>query len=81
MQGLLALDGELTPILVHMVKCARTNALLDHDESTDEAGGDPIASQEEVKKKLKDLFAKSEKFSKEDISSVSSAYFVTGTLD
>ncbi|XP_063710465.1 inositol hexakisphosphate and diphosphoinositol-pentakisphosphate kinase 2-like isoform X3 [Symsagittifera roscoffensis] len=64
-KGLLALDGELTPILVHMVKCAKTNALLDHDESTDEAG-DPIASQEDIKVKLKRLFGKDEKFTAED---------------
>ena len=69
-QGLLALDGELTPILVHMVKCAKTNALLDHDESTDEAG-DPIASQEDIKVKLKRLFGKDEKFTAEDAEAVS----------
>ncbi|XP_075251165.1 uncharacterized protein LOC142343261 isoform X3 [Convolutriloba macropyga] len=65
-KGLLALDGELTPILVHMVKCAKTNALLDHDESTDEAG-DPIASQEDIKTKLKTLFSKDDKFSPDDV--------------
>lgn len=30
-QGLLALEGELTPILVQMVKSANTNGLLDND--------------------------------------------------
>lgn len=30
-KGLLALEGELTPILVHMVKSADTNGLLDND--------------------------------------------------
>ena len=29
--GLLALEGELTPILVQMVKSANTNGLLDND--------------------------------------------------
>lgn len=30
-KGLLALEGELTPILVQMVKSANTNGLLDND--------------------------------------------------
>ena len=30
-KGLLALEGELTPILVQMVKSAHTNGLLDND--------------------------------------------------
>ncbi len=30
-KGLLALDGELAPILVQMVKSANTNGLLDND--------------------------------------------------
>ena len=31
-KGLLALEGELTPILVQMVKSANTNGLLDNDD-------------------------------------------------
>ena len=30
-KGLLALEGELTPILVQMVKSANTNGLLDNE--------------------------------------------------
>ena len=33
-QGLLALEGELTPILVQMVKSANTNGLLDKQGET-----------------------------------------------
>ena len=33
-QGLLALEGELTPILVSMVKSANTNGLLDKEGET-----------------------------------------------
>ena len=32
--GLLALEGELTPILVQMVKSADTNGLLDNDSDS-----------------------------------------------
>ena len=35
LQGLLALEGELTPILVQMVKSANMNGLLDNE--TDES--------------------------------------------
>ena len=34
LQGLLALEGELTPILVSMVKSANTNGLLDKEGET-----------------------------------------------
>ncbi len=33
-KGLLALEGELTPILVQMVKSANTNGLLDNDSDS-----------------------------------------------
>lgn len=33
-QGMLALEGELTPILVQMVKSANTNGLLDAESNT-----------------------------------------------
>ena len=36
-QGLLALEGELTPILVQMVKSANTNGLLDGEGKTSKA--------------------------------------------
>ena len=38
MKGLLALEGELTPILVQMVKSADTNGLLDNDLDARESG-------------------------------------------
>ena len=34
MQGFLALEGELTPILVQMVKSANMNGLLDNDNES-----------------------------------------------
>ena len=34
LQGMLALEGELTPILVQMVKSANTNGLLDHEKDS-----------------------------------------------
>ena len=37
LQGLLALEGELTPILVQMVKSANTNGLLDGEGKTSKA--------------------------------------------
>ena len=33
-QGMLALEGELTPILVQMVKSANTSGLLDHEKES-----------------------------------------------
>lgn len=44
-KGLLALEGELTPILVQMVKSANTNGLLDND--CDSIGG-ALASKLEL---------------------------------
>jgi len=46
-KGLLALDGELAPILVQMIKSANTNGLLDNDSMSSKW-------QNEVKNKLKD---------------------------
>ncbi|CAF3335639.1 unnamed protein product, partial [Rotaria sp. Silwood2] len=62
-KGLLALDGELAPILVQMVKSANTNGLLDNDvESTKE--------QEKLKKTLHELLAKDRQFTQEDYDTI-----------
>nr|CAB3253040.1 inositol hexakisphosphate and diphosphoinositol-pentakisphosphate kinase 2 [Phallusia mammillata] len=51
-KGLLALEGELTPILVQMVKSANMNGLLDNE-------GDNLSDcQQKVKAKLQDLLNK-----------------------
>ncbi|GAU99688.1 hypothetical protein RvY_10649 [Ramazzottius varieornatus] len=59
-KGLLALEGELTPILVQMVKSADTNGLLDNDLDARESGNI-------VKKRLKSILKKNADFSEEDI--------------
>ncbi|CAF1415253.1 unnamed protein product [Rotaria sordida] len=58
-KGLLALDGELAPILVQMVKSANTNGLLDNDV-------DSTKEQQKVKRTLHDLLAKDRQFTAED---------------
>ncbi|CAF1051721.1 unnamed protein product [Adineta ricciae] len=58
-KGLLALDGELAPILVQMVKSANTNGLLDNDV-------DSTKEQQKVKQTLHDLLAKDRDFNQED---------------
>ncbi|CAF4062380.1 unnamed protein product [Rotaria sp. Silwood2] len=58
-KGLLALDGELAPILVQMVKSANTNGLLDNDV-------DSTKEQHKVKQTLHDLLAKDRQFTQED---------------
>jgi inositol hexakisphosphate/diphosphoinositol-pentakisphosphate kinase len=58
-KGLLALDGELAPILVQMVKSANTNGLLDND-------ADSTKEQQKVKQTLHDLLAKDRQFTPED---------------
>ncbi|CAF3721714.1 unnamed protein product [Adineta steineri] len=58
-KGLLALDGELAPILVQMVKSANTNGLLDNDL-------DATKEQQKVKQTLHDLLGKDRQFAKED---------------
>lgn len=50
-KGLLALDGELAPILVQMVKSANTNGLLDNDSMS-------AKWQNEAKLKLRDYLKK-----------------------
>ncbi|XP_072527872.1 inositol hexakisphosphate and diphosphoinositol-pentakisphosphate kinase 2 isoform X3 [Salminus brasiliensis] len=59
-KGLLALEGELTPILVQMVKSANMNGLLDND--IDSLSG----CQHRVKARLHEIMQKDEPFSEED---------------
>ncbi|XP_046696399.1 inositol hexakisphosphate and diphosphoinositol-pentakisphosphate kinase 2 isoform X3 [Silurus meridionalis] len=59
-KGLLALEGELTPILVQMVKSANMNGLLDND--LDSLGG----CQQRVKARLHEIMQKDEDFREED---------------
>ncbi|XP_067346545.1 inositol hexakisphosphate and diphosphoinositol-pentakisphosphate kinase 2 isoform X20 [Channa argus] len=59
-KGLLALEGELTPILVQMVKSANMNGLLDNDS-------DSLSScQHRVKARLHDILQKDRDFTEED---------------
>ncbi|XP_023247506.1 inositol hexakisphosphate and diphosphoinositol-pentakisphosphate kinase 2 isoform X4 [Copidosoma floridanum] len=58
-KGLLALEGELTPILVQMVKSANTNGLLDND-------CDSSKYQNMVKNRLHELMQQDKEFTKED---------------
>ncbi|XP_056138564.1 inositol hexakisphosphate and diphosphoinositol-pentakisphosphate kinase 2 [Lampris incognitus] len=57
-KGLLALEGELTPILVQMVKSANMNGLLDSDSLTD--------FQQRVKASLHEIMQKDQEFTQED---------------
>ncbi|KAJ3592979.1 hypothetical protein NHX12_005317 [Muraenolepis orangiensis] len=59
-KGLLALEGELTPILVQMVKSANMNGLLDSD--SDSLSG----CQHRVKARLHDIMQKDEEFTPGD---------------
>ncbi|XP_044212719.1 inositol hexakisphosphate and diphosphoinositol-pentakisphosphate kinase 2 isoform X2 [Thunnus albacares] len=59
-KGLLALEGELTPILVQMVKSANMNGLLDNDS-------DSLSScQHRVKARLHEILQKDRDFTDED---------------
>ncbi|XP_036266796.1 inositol hexakisphosphate and diphosphoinositol-pentakisphosphate kinase 2 isoform X12 [Pipistrellus kuhlii] len=59
-KGLLALEGELTPILVQMVKSANMNGLLDSDS-------DSLSScQQRVKARLHEILQKDRDFTTED---------------
>ncbi|XP_040277532.1 inositol hexakisphosphate and diphosphoinositol-pentakisphosphate kinase 2 isoform X8 [Bufo bufo] len=59
-KGLLALEGELTPILVQMVKSANMNGLLDSDS-------DSLSScQHRVKARLHEILQRDRDFSTED---------------
>lgn len=63
-QGLLALEGELTPILVQMVKSANMNGLLDSDS-------DSLSScQQRVKARLHEILQKDRDFTPEDYEKV-----------
>lgn len=63
-QGLLALEGELTPILVQMVKSANMNGLLDND--SDSLSG----CQHRVKARLHEILQKDRDFIDEDFDRV-----------
>ncbi|KAG8543874.1 hypothetical protein GDO81_023494, partial [Engystomops pustulosus] len=59
-KGLLALEGELTPILVQMVKSANMNGLLDSDS-------DSLSScQQKVKARLHEIMQRDADFTEED---------------
>ncbi|XP_068131412.1 inositol hexakisphosphate and diphosphoinositol-pentakisphosphate kinase 1 isoform X11 [Hyperolius riggenbachi] len=59
-KGLLALEGELTPILVQMVKSANMNGLLDSDS-------DSLSScQQKVKARLREIMQSDAEFTEED---------------
>lgn len=63
-QGLLALEGELTPILVQMVKSANMNGLLDSDS-------DSLSScQHRVKARLHHILQQDAAFGPEDYDQV-----------
>ena len=64
LQGLLALEGELTPILVQMVKSANMNGLLDSDS-------DSLNScQQKVKARLHDILQRDRTLTPEDYEKV-----------
>lgn len=63
-QGLLALEGELTPILVQMVKSANMNGLLDSDSDS------LTDCQQRVKARLHEIMQKNKDFSEEDYNKV-----------
>lgn len=64
LQGLLALEGELTPILVQMVKSANMNGLLDSDS-------DSLSScQQKVKARLHEILQKDRDFTPEEYQKV-----------
>lgn len=66
-QGLLALEGELTPILVQMVKSANMNGLLDSDS-------DSLSScQHRVKARLHEILQRDREFNEEDYDRVISS--------
>lgn len=58
-KGLLALEGELTPILVQMVKSANTNGLLDSE-------GEMSKHQQIVKERLKEILNQDRDFTAAD---------------
>ncbi|XP_043464570.1 inositol hexakisphosphate and diphosphoinositol-pentakisphosphate kinase isoform X13 [Leptopilina heterotoma] len=75
-KGLLALEGELTPILVQMVKSANTNGLLDND-------CDSSKYQNLVKTRLHELLQQDKEFTREDREEInpSNALSINAALD
>ncbi|XP_016312985.1 inositol hexakisphosphate and diphosphoinositol-pentakisphosphate kinase 1-like [Sinocyclocheilus anshuiensis] len=65
-KGLLALEGELTPILVQMVKSANMNGLLDSDSDS------LTDCQQRVKARLHEIMQKNKDFNEEDYSKLAS---------
>ncbi|KAM9377149.1 inositol hexakisphosphate and diphosphoinositol-pentakisphosphate kinase 1 isoform 2-T2 [Pholidichthys leucotaenia] len=59
-KGLLALEGELTPILVQMVKSANMNGLLDSDSDS------LTGCQQKVKARLHEIMQKDQEFTDQD---------------
>ncbi|XP_069758582.1 inositol hexakisphosphate and diphosphoinositol-pentakisphosphate kinase 2 isoform X10 [Narcine bancroftii] len=59
-KGLLALEGELTPILVQMVKSANMNGLLDSNSNS------LSSCQHRVKARLHEIMQKDQEFTEED---------------
>ncbi|XP_051237756.1 inositol hexakisphosphate and diphosphoinositol-pentakisphosphate kinase 1 isoform X2 [Dicentrarchus labrax] len=59
-KGLLALEGELTPILVQMVKSANMNGLLDSDSDS------LTDCQQKVKARLHEIMQKGQEFTQDD---------------
>ncbi|KAM4734800.1 inositol hexakisphosphate and diphosphoinositol-pentakisphosphate kinase 2 isoform 2-T2 [Anableps anableps] len=59
-KGLLALEGELTPILVQMVKSANMNGLLDSDSDS------LTDCQQKVKARLHEIMQKDQEFTQDD---------------
>ncbi|XP_078112753.1 inositol hexakisphosphate and diphosphoinositol-pentakisphosphate kinase 1 isoform X8 [Sander vitreus] len=59
-KGLLALEGELTPILVQMVKSANMNGLLDSDSDS------LTDCQQKVKARLHEIMQKGQAFTQDD---------------
>lgn len=68
-KGLLALEGELTPILVQMVKSANMNGLLDSDSDS------LTGCQQRVKARLHEIMQKDQDFIEEDYQKVLSLAF------
>ncbi|CAH1790258.1 unnamed protein product [Owenia fusiformis] len=62
-KGLLALEGELTPILVQMVKSANMNGLLDNDNESSKY-------QNNVKEKLRTTLHQDHVFTEDDINAL-----------
>ncbi|XP_069551505.1 inositol hexakisphosphate and diphosphoinositol-pentakisphosphate kinase 1 isoform X2 [Brachyistius frenatus] len=65
-KGLLALEGELTPILVQMVKSANMNGLLDSDSDS------LTDCQQKVKARLHEIMQKNQEFTQDDYQKLAS---------